>query len=162
MTKRLRTDSVIVPAKVKRPIDKQLIVVNQTATTSMTSTTLKTTTFPCTLTGLRWDFAANASAVAGTNLLHWAIVIVKDGYTANSFTTTDAADFYTPEQNVLTFGVLRGGDADAGLGETQFHWKGDTKTMRKLMTGDTVQFLSLSANTSGFSVDGIVQFFCKT
>ncbi len=124
--KRARTSGV----RVARPIDKELKAVLQTTTTSVVSSTLKTTTFPGTVVGLRWSLSA-FSLVASTNTVYWAIVVIPDGEAANTPAISDGADFYTPEQNVLAFGmsIL---NSTGVASDQQAMWEGTTKTMRKL------------------------------
>lgn len=154
--KRARTSGV----RVARPIDKELKFVNLTASTSVVSTTLKTTTFPGTVVGLRWDMAAQAAASAETVTV-WAVVVVPDGEAVNTPAISDGADFYTPEQNVLAFGAFRLENATVTT-DNITHWEGTTKTMRKLKQGDVLAFLVFSDTASACLVDGIVQFFFKT
>ncbi len=145
-----------------RPIDKKIVVVNQALTTSQTATTLLTVTFPCTLVGLRWSFDILAVSTAGDALDSWAIVVVRDGNTVSTISQSNAADFYTPEQNVLTFGVHHTPDRDGNAGPRTQHFEGFTKTMRKLMGGDTIQCIAISDLALSSDLDGAVQFFCKT
>ncbi len=152
----------IAPRGQRRPIDKDLIVVTKTLSASQQATVLKTTTFPCTIVGLRWDISVAISLTSGTSFAHWAIVIVTEGDSANAMSSSDAASFYTPEQNVLTFGISRFPDADAGAGPVVMHWNNNTKTMRKLKAGDTVQFIIQGSAASQGTMHGVVQFFCKS
>jgi len=162
MSKRQRTDQggrkTIVQAK--RPIDKELIVCSQTTTTSVVSTTLKTTTFPCTVVGLRWSLAFS-SVVASESVISWLIIVVKDGNSANTPSQSNGADMYTPEQNVLAFGVVVVGSTGAATDQIQ-HIEGTTKTMRKLKQGDVLQLITLNSDVSGATLQGVVQFFCKS
>lgn len=146
----------------KRPIDKELIAVSQTLTNSQSSTTLKTTTFPCTVVGLRWDLSGSSSLTTGPSRADWAIVVVHDGLSESTMSTSDGSDFYTPEQDVLAFGSGRIMDADGGAGNLQVHWSGTTKTMRKLKQGDVLKVISLASNANAGVFQGIVQFFCKS
>ena len=149
------------PRAAPRPIDKELKVVNQTSTTSVTTTVLKTTTFPCTIVGLRWNMSST-SITANNTLLQWAIVLVQDGDSVNTPASSDGADFYTPEQNVLAFGVSRLMANNATGGNISWNWEGSTKTMRKMKQGDVLNFITLSDTANSISLDGIVQFFCKS
>lgn len=164
MSKRQRTTTggaFVVRGGGKRPIDKQLIVINDSMTAgTQESTTLTTATFPCTVTGIRWDISAT-STISGLTQVWWAIVLVKDGNSANNFATSDGSSFYQPEQNVLAFGVAICGDADGNSGNLQQRMEGSTKTMRKLMAGDKLQVVYVATNFDA-SLTGIVQFFCKT
>jgi len=146
----------------RRPIDKKLIFVNQSVTNSVATTTLHTTTFPGTVTGLRWSLSALNSLTTASPQVAWAIVVVHDGDSANTPSLTNAADFYTPEQDVLAFGHAYLADTDAGAGNVQSHWEGNTKTMRKLRAGDLLQFITISGTANSASLDGVVQFFIKT
>ncbi len=152
----------IAPRGQRRPIDKDLIVVLKTISASQQASTLKTTTFPCTLVGLRWDLSLSTILTTTTSFAVWAIVIVTEGDSANAMSTSDASSFYTPEQNVLTFGISTFPDADVGNGPNVVNWNGNTKTMRKLKAGDTVQFIVQGSAAAQGSCHGIVQFFCKS
>lgn len=144
-----------------RPIDKQLIVINKALALGVQAdTNLITATFPCTITGIRWSLGAFGNA-GGPSQVYWAIVLIKDGNAISNFATSDAASFYQPEQDVLAFGFGHTADIDAGAGNAQSHWEGSTKTMRKLMGGDSLAVVMIS-NGSLATFDGIVQFFCKT
>ncbi len=143
----------------KRPIDKLLKVTAVTVTSTVTSTTLQTTTFPCTVVGLRWSLSAS-SAVASIQDVWWAIVVIPDGESANTPAISNAADFYTPEQNVLAFG--HGQMVDNTLQSMALQWDGATKTMRKLKGGDVLAIVHISSDANGALFRGIVQFFCKS
>ena len=143
----------------RRNLDKKLIGVNQSVTTTQQATVMFTSTFPCTITGIRWSLAFAGNTTGANNLL-WAIVVVKDGETVTTMGSGNGTDFYTPEQNVLAFGVVKVADSDSGTGTSVVNVMGSTKTMRKYMGGDQLQFLCIgTAGTS--SVLGIIQFFCK-
>ncbi len=145
-----------------RPIDKELKSVNQTATTSVTTSTLKTTTFPGTVVGLRWVVSAVINVATGNPLFHWAIVVIPDGEAANTPSGSDGADFYTPEQNVLAFGISYVRDSDVAAGPGIMSIEGSTKTMRKLKQGDVLAFITICDTATGVLVDGVIQFFFKT
>ncbi len=148
--------------RARRPIDKKLIVINQSITNAQTSTTLLTVTFPCTVVGLRWDVDLNSILTAGASSNFWAIVVVRDGVTTSTMATSDGADLFTPEQDVLVFGCYRSPDADLGGGPVVKTWQGSTKTMRKLMGGDTLRLIGLGTTATTGTLLGVVQFFCKT
>ncbi len=157
--KRARTSGV----RVQRPIDKELKVVNQLATTTVVSTTLKTTTFPGTVVGLRWSLSALNQSAAANPYVTWGIVVVPDGEAANTPALSDGADWYAPEQNVLAFGVGYLSDSDGTTGPRAISWEGTTKTMRKLKQGDVLALISLSDTAAtAIQLDGVVQFFFKT
>ncbi len=160
--KRRRVESAAPVRRGSRPIDKELKVISQTATNSVVATTLKSTTFPCTVVGLRWSFTQQIAIVSGDADLWWAIIVVRDGRAASTPSTSDGADFYTPEQDVLAFGhgVVRESDISQGPGTRGF--EGVTKTMRKLMGGDLLQFITISSTAISCNVNGVIQFFCKS
>jgi len=155
--KRARTSG----QRVSRPIDKELIAVNLSVTTTQVDTVLKTTTFPGTVVGLRWSISAR-SVVAAAQRVDWAIVTTADGNSVNNIGTSNAADFYTPEQDVLAFGSMQLEANNSTAGPATHMWEGTTKTMRKLKQGDTLEFTIISTNATGASIDGVVQFFFKT
>jgi len=144
----------------KRPIDKSLINVTKTLVADVQAATVLTTaTFPCTVTGLRWVGSIAADTVTGS-VVYWAIILVKDGNSANTMSRSDASTLYEPEQNVLAFGNAVVRDSDAGTGQSVRSIEGTTKSMRKLMGGDQIQFICISS--AGSQVTMSVQFFCKS
>ncbi len=145
-----------------RPIDKELKAVVQTSTTSVGTTTLKTTTFPGTVVGLRWNLSVRSIIATGDSSVYWAIIVVPDGQSANTPSTSNAGDFYTPEQDVLAFGIATVRDNDVGSGPSIIHTEGTTKTMRKLKQGDLLQFITLSTVANSAETNGVIQFFFKT
>ncbi len=156
--KRQRTgvSSFVTP---KRPIDKGLINISQSLSTTQVQTVLITSTFPCTITGLRWILTSlNDNAIP--NLVRWAIVIVRDGLSASTLTSADGTTLYAPEQDVMAFGVMQMGGTGNNTGLVQ-HDEGNTKSMRKLMLGDKILFITKSATSTG-DIDGCVQLFCKS
>ncbi len=149
--------------KAKGNLNKELVVVSKGTISTQVSTTLITATFPCTIVGLRWNFSAAQDAGTAAVNLFWAIVVVREGNTANALSKTDAATMYSPEENVMTFGV---GQFEPGAGTEKVYntikWDDSTKSMRKLQGGDSLQFIVVAAATNTVSLAGCVQFFCKT
>jgi len=143
----------------RRNIDKSLINVEVGAQTTVQSEiSLITSTFPCTITGLRWDIKMAQNAGTGTATGRWAVIISRDGSVINSLTTSSGSDLYEPEQDVLMFGVWniqnKSNTAD---------FVGATKTMRKLQGGDKLIFLCKGlSDVQTVHVQGVIQFFCKT
>ncbi len=144
--------------RARRPIDKALVnVIHNTINATQQTTTLITATFPCTITGIRWDI--NTVQNGGTAIAsgRWAIVIIRDGATINTLTQSDGSDLYEPEQDVLAFGMWL-----IDNNTTTIQHIGATKTMRKLQGGDALKFLCIGVATETSSCHGVVQFFCKT
>ncbi len=159
-TKRFRGGVVVPRARTTR-VDKKLIAVAKlTLSTTQLTTDLITATFPCTITGLRWEFTVLNLSSTGNPTFRWAIVRLKDGVTISTTSITDAADFYTPEQEVLTFGIGTVSDTDGTVGPRSVHFSGSTKSMRKLMGGDKLVFLAI-CDVASVQMIGIVQFFCR-
>ncbi len=162
MSKRRRTTGNIVRAA-RRPIDKEIKVVLQTATSAaQTSTTLKTTTFPCTVVGIRWNVSILQQVTTADSRVVWAIVVIPDGQSASTMAISNAADFYQPEQNVITWGIATLRDSDVGSGPSIIRVEGFTKTMRKLAGGDVLAFIGLSSVVDSSQIFAVVQFFCKS
>lgn len=146
----------------KRPIDKSLIVINKSAVDStQVSTDLVTATFPCTITGLRWNLTPISASAAGDAIVQWAIILVKDGNSANTMASSDGSTLYEPEQNVLSWGMSALSETDEA-GHQNYTFEGDTKTMRKLMGGDKLVLIVRGATGTTFDFSGCVQFFCKS
>ncbi len=164
MSKRRRTKSGF--SSVKRPIDKDLVSVTlEDINATQQNTIIKQASTACTVTGLRWSFfvEGDAGTVGVPHDYTWAIVLVRDGNTANGFNVTDGSSYYEPEQNVLTFG--NGTTRSAASSQTGFEshgtWSGTTKSMRKLMNGDAIHFIIVGIATQTVRCHGVVQLFCK-
>lgn len=152
--KRARTNFA---PQAKRPIDKSLINIAKTLSgTTQAETVLTTATFPCTVTGLRWEINGVNDQVAD-EIVRWAIILVKDGNSANAIGASDGSTFYEPEQNVLAWGVL---GTHAASGPMLSVNAGTTKSMRKLMGGDRILFI-VKGDANAPKINGCVQFFCK-
>ncbi len=158
--KRPRVSNVIRAAR--RPIDKNLVVTKLQLTTAAATTTLKTITFPGTMTGLRWVLNFRSNSAAASPVGSWVIVLVPEGDSINAISQTDGATMYNPEQNVLAFGVIAVADTDGTTGPRIMKVEGSTKTMRKLKSGDKLQLGTLSDTVTSINMDGVVQFFMKT
>jgi len=158
--KRRRTEAGFVAVtSTKRPIDKQLIAINKSlVAATQTTTTLVTSTFPCTVTGLRWNISWLNGVTTGR--FDWAIVIVRDGLAVSNIANSDGSSFYQPEQDVLAFGCAGALATTGTAGPVVRLWEGSTKSMRKLMGGDAIVLVMLGEQIS--YVDGIVQLFCKS
>ncbi len=144
-----------------RPIDKQLKAIKQTVAATQLSSLLLTVTFPCTITGLRWELSVRNDHAA-VDSIFWALVIVRDGNIASAIGVSDAADFYAPETDVLAFGNIQLAPNNATTGDSTHTWNGSTKTMRKMMGGDTLQLLVDGSAAASKEFGGVVQFFCKS
>jgi len=144
-------------SRAKRSINKEIISFAATGVdATQEQTVLNTVTFPNTLTGLRWDFAASQDAGTGDATFNWAIIIVRDGELADTMSRTDAAQFYRPETLCLVwgFGMIDNHSIPA-------HISGSTKTMRKMMTGDSLRIIYVGSTTNTIRFTGAVQFFQK-
>ncbi len=152
--KRQRT---VTYAAAKRPIDKVMTVVNQgsVGTTDVT-TTIFTCSYPCTMTGLRWNLAVDQSAGTGLAQFVWSIIYLREGETIDSMVFGDGLTFYKPESSVLVWGY----GSIYNLTQTK-SLEGTTKTMRKMQVGDTIQFIYKGVATNTSSVFGAVQLFIK-
>ena len=144
--------------RVQRPIDKRLVFIGLNAVNAtQQATNLLVTTFPGTIVGLRWTFAADQDGGSGSAIYSWAIVVIRDGNNATIMGASNGADFYTPEQDVLAFGH--------GINNNNLHqqvFDGSTKTMRKMLGGDVMAFIVRGVATNTTCISGIVQFFLKT
>ncbi len=142
----------------RRPIDKFLVNVSKVGVDgTQVQTIIRTATTACTVTGLRWDLATSQQAATGAAKGRWAIVIVRDGLSAQTMAISDASSLYDPEQDVMAFGSWT---IDNNV--ESFHWVGDTKTMRKLRIGDAIIFIAVGVATNTSNVEGVIQMFCKS
>ncbi len=159
MSKRRRTQTGFIVPRTKRPIDKNLKVVAFTGIdATQQNVTVFTATFPCTITGIRWNFDALADAGTASGGCTWVLQVVKDGLAAQAISTSGGADLITPEVNIVAFGsALTTGDTGSSK-----NFDGSTKTMRKMMGGDLLIFSAVGQATNTTRIFGAVQFFCKT
>ncbi len=155
--KRARSEFTVIP-RTKRPINKSLISVAQaTVDGTQVVTTLLTVTFPCTITGVRWDLSFVQDAGTGNASFLWAVIINREGLTIDTMSFGNASSFYNPETNCLVFGS---GIIDNNL-DAIAH-RGHTKTMRKMQGGDVLAFIMIGTATNTSKCQGVIQFFCKT
>jgi hypothetical protein len=146
----------------KRPIDKRIVVANQNnvGTTTIAST-IYTATWPGTVVGIRWSGMC-ANLLTSRTEGYWAIVVIPDGESVKSFSVSDAADFYQPEQNVLAFGAVALAANNGTAGPSLHQLQGQTKAMRKLSAGDKLAVAFVSSAANGLAFNMAVQFFIKT
>ena len=91
----------------------------------------------------------------------WVIVKVPDGETLQTMLLTDGNSLYQPEQNVLAFGAWGMADIDQSSPSVQLV-EGQSKAMRKMQAGDSLQFAVLANTGTATEIRGTVQFFCKS
>ena len=152
----------VVQVRARRPIDKNLVNIVLSSTTSQAATTLITAVFPCTITGLRWMITYRNLNATSSTTHKWVIIRLKQAVIATTIATSDGSTLYEPEQEVITWGSIDLTDNDLAGGTSTFTFSGETKSMRKLMGGDRIQFVTLSTDATGAAVRGAVQFFCKS
>ncbi len=152
--------------RAKRSIDKRVVSVKQSSVgASNVTTVLATVTTPCTVLGIRWSFYVQGDAGTAGNAHDyvWAIIRAREGATLPTLNTTDAATFYTPEQDVLAFGA--GTSRQDAAGDTDNpgnRWNGKSGSKRKLMIGDRVIFVANGIATETVRVEEMIQLFCMT
>lgn len=157
-SKRTRRGDRVITTRTVRPIEKKLVSISKdNMAGTQVSTDLLTTTFPGTITGLRWDLEYHQDGGTGPAIFYWALVIERDGVTVDNIGFSDAASFFNPEQNCLAFGC---GSIDNNV--QSFHVSGTTKTMRKMQDGDKLVFISVGVATNTCAVRGVIQFFLKS
>ncbi len=142
----------------KRPTDKKIIAIALTGLTgTQQSTDLITATFPCTIQGIRWSLTWEQAGGTAAAVFNGAIIILRDGLTLPTLATTDGATFYSPEQDCIVFftGIIDNNT------QTKYY-SGTTKSMRKIMGGDKIVFITTGAATNTTDCRGAIQFFCKS
>lgn len=120
-----------------------------------------------TLQGLRWD--VDIQSVGETHPVrgYWAIVIVREGYNPNSLNIANGANLYTPEQDVLAYGVATVINSGVSSGPSIEHFSDQSRTMRKVQQGDRLILLFAAADDTGspfengVKINGTFQFFVK-
>jgi len=153
MSKRRR-----ISRRAARPIDKQIVTLNHVAGIQKETQLMIVQAGARTLTGVRWNFNIISNTNTANPDFWWAIVIVKDGEVANPLDIGDQQQTYVPEQNVLAFGSRVGINLSTAADLVQ-HIEGSTKSMRKMMEGDKLFFISTTSVASGWILNGAVQFF---
>ena len=149
-----------------RPIDKVLTFISLgNITSTQQITTIFTCTTACTIVGLRWAFFAEGD-LGTTGQFHdliWAFVVVRDGENVTALNRTNEAKFYAPEQNCMAFGIQTSRASISSSTGIQTPTVTDKcKTMRKLLVGDKLVFVTKGNSTDTSRVEGITQLFCKT
>lgn len=147
-----------------RPIDKVLPGISMSGlVAAQTAQDLVTATTACTATGIRWSLTVGGDAAANSALAQgaWAIIILRDGDTAQTMSLTGGSNLYEPEQDVLAFGrwAVRGPGSTTGPNVNMFN--GETKTMRKLKIGDKLTLIALGEAVNSVALVGSVQVFCR-
>jgi len=151
-----------VGARSRRPIDKVLPGISMSDLIGAQQTQdLVEPNSACTVVGIRWSlsFRLVAGSATADAVIGWAIIILRDGRTANTMSFTGGANLYEPEQDVLAFGRLQ--LVDGTTGNQLYHVNDMTKTMRKLKVGDKITFIALGSANGNTEVRGTVQLFCK-
>ncbi len=136
-------------------------VINKESVGTQVSTTVLTTTFPCTLSAVKYSIGVFNNAAASSRVFRWALVFVADGNSANTISFVDAADFYTPEQHIIAFGSANLSET-GGDGAPTAHWNRSLSTRVNMRTGDLILFLCAAESGTDLFVDGTVQLLCKT
>jgi len=139
--------------RTSRPVDKQLISATGALTGAQVASRVVLSAYPCTLIGLRWSIGATKAA--STGVFVWAIVVVPEGTTESTLVLTNEAAMYSPEQNVVAFGV--------GLLDTSNHYavEGSTKAMRKFKVGDKLLLIAKADGDHTSTLRATVQCFLK-
>jgi len=153
----------VVASRAPRRLDKQILSFHDAPGAGQAAyqiyPTGAGTTYPGTVTGLRWNI--DFTPIAGISLpINWAIVIVKQGQVTppiNNPAVTPGV-LVEPEQNCLAAGTCY-------LNATTLHglneiFNDKTKSMRKLQPGDKLMLLMACAGTYNFTA--IIQFFFKS
>lgn len=159
--KRQRSGSVIVARARTRPIQKELVVINNTATTSTTTAVMTTFAQAGTVVGLRWSIS-DLSAINTSTQVAWCIMVLRESVANPVMSLGSGADLVNPVQDVLAFGVGHTAATLGNAGPMVHNWEGSTKTMRKVQGGDKLVFLQISNGVSSDNFLAAVQYFIKT
>lgn len=164
--------------RAKRPIDKSIV---QFAFNHATPNTVQQqfkiyplgaggATFPGTITGLRWSIQAQPGVLnaLNSNSTYYVIVRVRENTAVQPINiagptpdTATGGSLYNPEQDVMAAGCLQWGQGTTSVNVTEGDI-GTTKTMRKLMTGDSIHLAVRSVFNVPCVVIGFVEYFYKT
>lgn len=163
--KRRRVDRpTVFVASQKRPIDKSIVFFNHANAADATQNQTPIAgpaTFPCTITGLRWNIDVETDSLTEVFMI-WAIVILREGVAADTISFSGGASIYQPEQNVLAWGYCNLPPTTSSGGPEVRHFEGTTKTMRKLMMGDQIVVITKPSAVHTGNVGGVIQSFCKS
>lgn len=152
---------LVVARRAGRSIDKALkcIHVTFTGTTQIQTAILGALARAVTVTGLRWSLSHTGVIGAASAIDYWAIVYYREGQAATvpNMSTTHNAALYQPEQDVLACGAFNTLNTNTG---SVLH-TGQTKTMRKMKTGDQLMLIIQSTAATTSILGGVIQFFLK-
>jgi len=107
------------------------------------------------MVGLRWNITTFQDGGSAHAEHIWAIVYLRQGETIDALTYTNGVTLYEPEQNCLVWAF------GANLPTTITPYSGSTKTMRKMMVGDKIVFVSKGSTTNTTQFHGAIQLFQK-
>ena len=139
----------------KRPIDKeQAYLSGSNIGTTQDSSTLRTSTVAETYTG--GHIQVSVARVSG-GVLNMVLIVIPEGLTIPSVSTTDGNPPYTPEEHVLWAGTLRISSSSV----EQHLLVGKIRSMRKMKNGDRLMFLIRGDGASVGSFSAIVTSFFK-
>lgn len=162
-SKRRRPNVRLTPARsTARPIDKFIKSVQLVVLVNQLETVIQTQTFPGTIVGIRWNVVTALTTSPQFSTLIWAIVVVRDGNPTPTMSLSNGSNFYTPEQDVLTWGMHSMNMLGSGGSPAVIRDVGDTKTMRKLKQGDEIKFIAIGSTINPVTVHAVVQYFIKS
>ena len=149
------------PGYPKRPIEKRSILFNPgNLGTTQSVTVLHTATLAETFSGARGNLTVSKGTITSQPRWLLAIVLVRDGQSISTLSTTVGSAPYEPEQDILW--LVGGSWSDASTVEQWISFEIKIKAMRKLKEGDTLQIVGVgSAANSAKGVTGPLTMFFK-
>ena len=162
----------------KRPIEKQIVLVKKNVTTTNVGQSLFVADIPGTLFGIRYQcYAYTNDLLSSSAEGSWALYVLPgaaDGADANQVNAPQANSFQDllvngSEDSVLASGIIRTRKEEFTLGVDtraivikEWNDKGIVKTKRKMKVGGAFALQMQSDALLGLQVSFIVTFFFRT
>lgn len=149
--------------------NREFEVFKKNVDSTLTTIPIVTATYPCTIVHYKIEMTAhcNDNSVLG-NHVFWALLLVKDGYNANTPNIADTNDFYKPEQNVVTWGCVKcfgWGAAGAYPANDVKRITRSEKVNLRLQAGDTLQMIAMgdeATNAATVDLEGACEYIQVT
>ena len=162
----LKTGGLIRPNRRSRPVDKLVYSVLKSipAGSHDAAQTIFTATYPCTVTGFKWNINTIGDNTQALFCV-WALIKYKEGEVFNhELHYVDGENLIDAESDVIAYGG--GFFGSQGDGSTKpLNREGMTRIMRKMQVGDLIRFkFRVPGNIVGAAVPvmGTFQIFIRS
>lgn len=147
------------PKRRRRATTKRIVTVAGAITSTQSQTNLFQVTYPCKITGLRWNLTIS-NIDDFRQIAAWLIIVLREGDTVNSISLSEGSQLYQPQENVIAYGLTFVDQRSRSNHSTK--WKDSTKATRQLQSGDTLFMINVSDRAEELDLIGAIQFFVES